>query len=124
MEEKEIQKIFSRNLTFWLNERNKTQADLYKKMKVSSATASDWCNEKIIPRVDKLVVIADWLNIELSDLLEDKKRNHLADQNHFHLSDLEKEVIRKFRLLSDGERRMFLRSLEITEETQENEKMA
>lgn len=124
MGEKEIKKIFSKNLTFWLNERNKTQADLYKQMKVSSATASDWCNEKIIPRVDKLVAIADWLNIELSDLLEDKKRNLLTDKKHFQLSDLEKEIIRKFRLLTDGERKMFLRSLEITEEMQENAKMA
>ncbi len=124
MEENEIKKIFSKNLAFWLNERNKTQADLYKQIKVSSATASDWCNEKIIPRVDKSVVIAEWLNIEFSDLLEDKKRNRSAEKDSFRLSDLEKEVIQKFRLLTDKKRKMFLRSLEITEKMQENEKMA
>ena len=124
MEEKEIKKIFSKNLAFWLNERNKTQADLYKQIKVSSATASDWCTEKIIPRVDKSVVIAEWLNIEFSDLLEDKKRNRSAEKDSFRLSDLEKEVIQKFRLLTDKKRKMFLRSLEITEKMQENEKMA
>lgn len=72
MEEKEINKIFSKNLNYWLERRGKTQADLYKKMEVSSATASDWCNEKKIPRTDKLVSIAKWLMIELSDLLEEK----------------------------------------------------
>lgn len=73
MEDKELNKIFSKNLNYWLARRGKTQADLYKKMEVSSATASDWCNEKKIPRTDKLVAIARWLMIELSDLLEEKR---------------------------------------------------
>lgn len=98
MEEKEINRIFSKNLTYWLQERDKTQADLYKRMNVSSATASDWCNEKKIPRVDKLVVIADWLSIELSDLLEEKPFNKAT----FCLDDLEKEIIVKFRQADSG----------------------
>ena len=47
-----------------------------------------------------------------------------AEKDSFRLSDLEKEVIQKFRLLTDKKRKMFLRSLEITEKMQENEKMA
>ena len=69
----DVNEIFSSNLNKWLNIRGKSQADLYRKMHVSSATASDWCNKKKMPRADKLVEISQWLMIELSDLLEDKK---------------------------------------------------
>lgn len=75
METEELKKIFSDNLNYWLARRGKTQADLYKRMGVSSAIASDWCNSKKIPRTDKLVDIASWLMIELTDLLSVKERN-------------------------------------------------
>lgn len=74
MDSEELKKIFSSNLNYWLNKRGKTQADLYKKMGVSSATASDWCNAKKVPRTDKICDIAAWLMIEISDLIETKER--------------------------------------------------
>ena len=43
--------------------------------------------------------------------------------NSFQVSDLEKEIILKFRQLTNGERDMFLRSLGI-EEKRDNEKLA
>jgi len=69
----DINVIFSKKLNYWLERRGKTQADLYKKLGVSSATVSDWCNNKKMPKADKLVLISKWLMIELSDLLEDKE---------------------------------------------------
>lgn len=72
MENDETNVIFSKNLNYWLERRGKTQADLYKKLNVSSATASDWCNNKKMPKVDKLIQISRWLMVELSDLLEEK----------------------------------------------------
>lgn len=79
MGKEDVNKIFSENLLYWLEKRGKTQADLYKKMGVSSATASDWCNEKKMPRADKMVEIAHWLMIELTDLLEVKERKDISD---------------------------------------------
>ena len=46
-----------------------------------------------------------------------------ANSDSFKLSDLEKDIIRKFRTLNDGERAMFLRSIGV-EEKREMEKMA
>lgn len=46
MDTNDINIIFSNNLNYWLERRGKTQADLYKKLNVSSATASDWSNGK------------------------------------------------------------------------------
>lgn len=74
-----LNKIFSDNLIYWLNERGKSQADLAKYMNVSTATTSDWCNEKKIPRTDKLVSISRWLMIELSDLIEKKDKKEISE---------------------------------------------
>lgn len=76
MDNEELKRIFSNNLTYWLNYRNKTQADLYKMAGVTSATASDWCNAKKIPRADKIVDIADWLGVELTDLMTEKRNQY------------------------------------------------
>lgn len=75
MANEEMKRVFSANLRRWLSNKNKTQADLYKYLKVSSATVSDWCNAKTMPRTDKIQAIANWLGIDLSDLLEEKKPN-------------------------------------------------
>ena len=69
---KDIKTIFSKNLSNQLYAHGKTQADICKHMNVSSATASDWCNGKKLPRLDKIQSLCNWFGIEKSDLLEDK----------------------------------------------------
>lgn len=93
LDNEELKTIFSKNILYWLTQRGKTQADLYKRMEVSSATASDWCNGKKLPRTDKLVDIASWLMIELSDLLETKDYSETPsteNQIAFRLKDDER----------------------------------
>lgn len=124
METKDINKIFSKNLTYWLQQRDKTQADLYKKMNVSSATVSDWCNEKKIPRVDKLVTMASWLSVELSDLLEDKNKTGCEKVSSFHVSEEEKELVIKFRQADNRIKYSIFALLGIEERGEENVKMA
>lgn len=70
----EIKHVFSKNLSSYLYEYNKSQADLSKYMNVSTATVSDWCNGKKLPRLDKIQSICNWLGIEKSDLLEEKPK--------------------------------------------------
>ena len=74
MGDQELNVIFSRNLNYWLQQREKTQADLYKYMHVSSAIVSDWCTAKKRPKLENIIIIARWLMIEISDLLEEKDR--------------------------------------------------
>ena len=69
---KNLNIIFSENLRRLLAEHDKTQADLYRYMGVSSAIASAWCAGKKIPRGDKLQKMCVWFNCDLSDLLEEK----------------------------------------------------
>lgn len=70
----DIRNLFGRNLSNQLYVKGKTQADICKHLNVSSATASDWCNGKKIPRLDKIQSICTYLGIEKSDLLENKEK--------------------------------------------------
>ena len=88
MSEEEYKIIFSRNLLYYLELDGKTQADLCKHMNVSSATASDWCNGKKMPRMDKIQSICNWLRIEKSDLLEDKENRNSS----YYLNDDARDI--------------------------------
>lgn len=66
----ELREVFAKNLKLYMEKIGKTQADLMRHMKVSSATASDWVNGRKMPRADKLQAITTWLGIRLSDLME------------------------------------------------------
>lgn len=69
--DEQFRKAFSRNLKYYMAKEGKTQADMVKYMKISPATASDWCNERKIPRADKLQSLSNWLGISLSELTSD-----------------------------------------------------
>jgi repressor LexA len=73
MSEEEIRKVFSKNLTDTLEKRNKSQKDLVDFISVSSSTVSNWCTGQKLPRMDKIQLIAGWLGVNSSDLLEGKK---------------------------------------------------
>ncbi len=88
MSEDEYKITFSNNLRYYLELNEKTQADLCEYMNVSSATVSDWCNGKKMPRMDKIQTICNWLRIEKSDLLEDKK----SKNSSYYLYDDAKEL--------------------------------
>lgn len=66
--------IFATNLRRHMNAQNKTQADMARHFGISTATASDWYNGNKIPRADKLQSIANWLHIDLADLLSDPEQ--------------------------------------------------
>lgn len=83
MANEEMRKIFSNNLRYWLGVRDKTQADLSRYMNVSSATASDWCHGRKLPRTDKIQSICNWLGLELSDLLTEKDYDEKNDEYLF-----------------------------------------
>jgi len=92
---KDIKMIFSVNLKKWLVDRDKNQADVSRYLGVSSATVSDWCSAKKIPRMDKIQSLANWLGLEVSDLLEEKNTDRITAE----LSNYEEQLLDKFRAL-------------------------
>lgn len=74
MTELDARKVFGKNLSDILYEKRISQKELMQHMKVSSATVSDWCSGKKMPRIDKLTSIANFLRVTMSDLVEEKTK--------------------------------------------------
>jgi transcriptional regulator with XRE-family HTH domain len=81
MSEDKMREIFGKNLKSFLSLNGYSQADLARHLSVSNASAADWCNGKIIPRMDKVQKICRWLNCEITDLLEE----HAAPTERYYI---------------------------------------
>lgn len=62
---------FARALTYYLALRGKNQQDLINDLGYSSSTVSQWCTGKTVPRMNRIEQIAQYLNIDTSDLMRD-----------------------------------------------------
>lgn len=88
MDSKQKQKdIFSKNLKYQLNIHKKTQADIVNDLNITSSTVSDWVNGKKYPRMDKVQILADYLGILKSDLVEDKSNDDSDYINNIYKID-------------------------------------
>ena len=67
--------IFSENLNSYIAKSEKTQLEIAKSIGVSPQTFNTWCKGIAIPRMEKVQALADYFNINKSDLIEDKKLN-------------------------------------------------
>lgn len=81
MSEQDFYKLFARNLTYFMNLNQKTQADISKDLKINKATVSSWVNGTRVPRMDKVDLLCDYFNIKRSDLMEDKAEKQ--DSNYY-----------------------------------------
>lgn len=67
----EIQReVFAHNLKIYMRDRNVSQKDLVRDLKLPSATVSSWVNGQRMPRMDKIQLLADYLEVSKSDLIE------------------------------------------------------
>ena len=69
---KDYRKIVASNLSRLMSERDKNQTDLMRDLNLSSATVSSWCTGKKMPRMDKVQILADYFQVEPSDIIEEK----------------------------------------------------
>lgn len=72
MTEQEQRDIFAQNLTYWMDVRGYRGTDLAEELEVSNATTSCWMLGKKVPRMGKIQHIADWLGVQISDLICEK----------------------------------------------------
>jgi putative transcriptional regulator len=56
-----------------LAEQNKTNKWLAEKLNRNEATISRWCTNEIQPSMDKLVIIANLLNVDVKELINSTK---------------------------------------------------
>lgn len=71
-------RIFADNLTKQLNRKGKTQADLVAYLGVSKGAVSQWCNGKSSPSAETAKRIAEYLNVNLTELTQERPEPNAA----------------------------------------------
>ena len=72
MSEDTIRQTFSRNLKMYLDKNEKQPVDLVNDLNIPFSTVSNWINGQKMPRMGKVELLAQYLHVEKTDLLEDK----------------------------------------------------
>lgn len=72
--------IFAKNLSYYLKYYEKDAADICRDLDIPASTFSDWLNAKKYPRIDKIEMLANYFNIQKSDLIEDKYKKTSNDE--------------------------------------------
>jgi repressor LexA len=65
--------IFAKNLQRYMSEKNIDRRELSEKVNIPYSTLSDWINAKKYPRIDNIEILANYLKIDKSDLIEPPK---------------------------------------------------
>lgn len=80
--------IFADNLQALLNSRDVSQKVLAEHLGVSETSVSYWSRGEKYPRIDKIQKIADYFNITMRDLMEDKNKSSIDDTSLDHPPNL------------------------------------
>lgn len=77
--EDKYKKIFSKNLNYYMDLKGKTQTDIINDLNINKSAISSWCNGTRLPRMNKVELLANYLGINKSDLIE----GSTEDNNYF-----------------------------------------
>ena len=88
--------IFSANLKKIMDERQKKPADICRDLNIPAATFSDWYHGRVYPRIDKIELISNYLQVTKSDLVENHNKDIDLDLRRIerartNMSDEDKE---------------------------------
>ena len=75
--EEEFNKIFAKNLRYYLTQNNMTQLELSQKLGVGTTSVYNWCNAIKTPRMDKVDKMCSIFGIRRSDLMENKPKSEM-----------------------------------------------
>ena len=88
MSDEKQKKIFSKNLSFYLEKSGKSQKEVAKAIGVIPQTFNTWCTGQSIPRMGSVQALADYFGIGKSDLIEEKNEN----ESIYYLNDETREI--------------------------------
>ena len=92
--------VFAENLNYYMKMYNKDRNEICKILEIPYTTLSDWLNAKKYPRIDSIELLANYFNIQKSDLIEDKNKKVtdelelLFDKHKDILTDSDKNIIK------------------------------
>lgn len=109
MIDKSNKEIFSNNLKFFMQQRNKTRKEICDDLNIKYTTFADWYNGNKYPRIDKIELLAKYFGIQKSDLIEEKND---TNKNSLELTarderDIKKHLDKALENLENDEALMF-----------------
>lgn len=66
--------VMAKNIRYYMERKGLNAKDFSIEMNFKYSTVLDWLNAKTYPRIDKIEMMANYFNIEKSDLVEDKNK--------------------------------------------------
>lgn len=120
MSEDKFKAIFSKNLRYYMNLKRKTQIDIINDLDINKSSISSWVNGTRLPRMDKVEMLARYLGISRSDLIEERPAAE-KDIDELVLTKHEKEVIESYRGASLAEQMVIRRILGLSEDIPKSE---
>lgn len=75
MSEDEQKRVFATNLCNILEERQKSQREIARALRVTPQAVNSWCLGLSLPRMGKIQKLADYLNVPKSRLIEENTDN-------------------------------------------------
>ena len=98
--------VFASNLKRYMEVKGKTRNDISEALGISYFTVSDWVNGKKYPRMDKVEMLANYFDIQKSDLIENKVENDSPEEPK--LSEGEKMLLELFRQVPEDQQQLVL----------------
>ena len=98
--------VFAENLRYYMESRGKNQKELAEIVGVSAPTMNDWLKAKKYPRIDKIEILANYFGILKSDLIEEKEKPTVPNDDG--LSEEMKELIGCIKKLPEDKIQMLL----------------
>lgn len=69
--------IFAKNLNYYMTINKKSRSAVCRDLDIPYSTFTDWCNDNIYPRIDKIEILANYFDIKKSDLVENKEKTDI-----------------------------------------------
>ena len=109
--------IFSKNLRKYMEQNGKSRNDISRALGISYYTVTDWVNGKKYPRMDKVELLANYFNIQKSDLIEDKTKETPPDEPK--LTEGEETLLKLFRKVPVDQQQLVLQMIRVALNTQQ-----
>lgn len=91
MSDDELKKDFAAKLRYFMKIKGCRQSDISKELGLNMSTISSWCNGVMIPRMDKVKLLANYFGVNISDLL-DLDNSEPDNEKNYYLNDDAKDI--------------------------------
>ena len=116
MDETRNNKVFSENLKHFMELKGVTQKEVAAYCGVSTGTFCDWIKGRVHPRMGKVQKLAEFFNVEKSDLIEERSYDSpyfLNKEAQLMLEEIKRdaqvlEIFREIKILSPENREIVI----------------